>query len=272
MGEASGAAWLLLDGKLALVIAGDSGTHGDYVAIDPETGALRERGRLPLGDAPNDDLEGLASRGDKLYGILSAGWIWAWERRGGEFALVDGPYPIGPVDLPDNGKGETPPAGDGMVCPGKKVNCGRNYEGICVVDAAHASGPCAGFVASKADGKLHCLVDNAGRFAVDRTRSTRARRSGGAGGARRVARDRRCRRRRGGRRRGGRRRGRLAARNGRQAGASHGDRPRPPPPSHAVTFGRARANRAARRRRGAAVSQVASARDRPRRHEPRVLE
>jgi outer membrane protein assembly factor BamB len=176
--EASGAAWLTLDGKLALVVAGDSGNHGDYVAIDPETGALRERGKLPLGDAPNDDLEGLASRGDKLYGILSAGWIWAWERRGGEFALVDGPYPIGPVELPDKGKGETPPDGDGMVCPGKKVNCGRNYEGICIVDAPHASGPCAGFVASKADGRLYCLVDKDGRFAVERARSIQVARPG----------------------------------------------------------------------------------------------
>src|SRR5215468_4471337 len=43
--EASGAAWLTIDGKLALVVAGDSGTHGDYVIVDPETGALRERGR-----------------------------------------------------------------------------------------------------------------------------------------------------------------------------------------------------------------------------------
>jgi hypothetical protein len=191
--EASGAAWMTIDDKLALVVAGDSGNLGAYNLIDPETGAVGERGKLPLGDAPSDDLEGLASRGDKLYGILSAGWIWVWERRGTEFALVDGPYPIGPVDLPDKGKGESPPPGDGMVCPGKKVNCGRNYEGICIVDPAHASGPCAGFVASKADGHLYCLVETprvmdsngpadrterSTRFAVDRARAIAVARPG----------------------------------------------------------------------------------------------
>jgi hypothetical protein len=108
--------------------------------------------------------------------VLSAGWIWVWERHGGGFALVDGPYPLGPIDLPDKGHGDTPPRGDGMVCPGKRSNCGRNYEGLCL--APRPSGPCTGFVAAKADGKLYCLVETAGHLAIDRTRAIAVARPG----------------------------------------------------------------------------------------------
>src|SRR5262245_32682717 len=47
--EASGAAWLTIEGKLALVVVADSGNQGDYVVLDPDTGATREQGKLPLG-------------------------------------------------------------------------------------------------------------------------------------------------------------------------------------------------------------------------------
>jgi len=159
-------------------VVGDSGNAGDYAVIDPETGATGERGKMPLGDAVTDDLEGLSSRDDKLYGLLAPGWILVWQRRGSTFELVDGAYPLGPIDLPDKGHGDKPPKSDGMVCPGKKNNCGRNYEGLCLVPRAHAAGPCTGFAAAKADGRLYCLVEHAGRLQLDRSISIEITRPG----------------------------------------------------------------------------------------------
>ena len=48
-----------------------------------------------------------------------------------------------------------------MVCPGKKVNCGRNYEGLCLAPAPR-SPDCIGFAASRADGHAYCLSEQAG--------------------------------------------------------------------------------------------------------------
>ena len=53
-----------------------------------------------------------------------------------------------------------------MVCGARATNCGRNYEGLCLVDPVHAKGPCIGFAASKADGHLYCVVEEAGKLAV----------------------------------------------------------------------------------------------------------
>jgi hypothetical protein len=146
--EASGAAWLTIDGALALVVVGDSGRRGAYAILDPDTGVTREQGTLPLGDA-GDDLEGLASRGGRLYGLTSSGWLRVWERAGNGFTLVEGPAPIGGAD---------------MACGARATNCGHDYEGLCLVDPAHADGPCAGFVAARADGALYCLEEREGRF------------------------------------------------------------------------------------------------------------
>jgi outer membrane protein assembly factor BamB len=172
--EASGAAWLTIsrsrgtDGALSLIVVSDSGNDGAYVILDPDTGAVWESGKLPLG-GPGDDLEGAAVRGGKLYAISSSGWIRVWERDGGGFKLVDGPYPIGPVDL-DKGKGKKPPKSDGMVCPQAKTNCGRNYEGLCLAPETHlGNSPCVGFAAAKADGHLYCLVERDGKLELDRT-------------------------------------------------------------------------------------------------------
>jgi outer membrane protein assembly factor BamB len=163
--EASGATWLTIDGKLALVVVADSGNDGAYAILDPDTGETREQGKLPLGGG-GDDLEGLTIHRGKLTGISSAGWIRVWERTGGGFALVDGPYPLGPIDLPDKKiKPKKVDQAVGMVCEERKVNCGRNYEGICI--APKPAGPCLGFVASKADGHLYCLVERDGKLAVD---------------------------------------------------------------------------------------------------------
>src|SRR5207248_1134938 len=150
-----------------LVVMGDSGQHGAYGLIDPDDGTTREQGKLPLGDT-SDDLEGLATRGDLVYGLTSAGWVYAWKRDGAGFALADGPYALGPVDLPDkaphHGFGDVPPASDGMVCGAHGVNCGRDYEGLCLTDTA-------GFVAAKADGHLYALTTEAGKLVVHHDRA-----------------------------------------------------------------------------------------------------
>jgi hypothetical protein len=164
--EASGAAWLTIDGAPELVVISDSGNDGAYAIIDPESGETREQGKLPLG-GPGKDLEGIAARGGKLHVLTSPGWVRVYERRDGGFALVDGPYPLGPVDLDDRGDGDAPPPGTGMVCAAKHTNCGRNYEGLCLQPGA-AAGRCVGFAAAKADGHLYCLVERDGRLQVER--------------------------------------------------------------------------------------------------------
>lgn len=133
--EASGAAWMELGGKPALLVVSDSGNHGAYAIIDADTGDTKEQGQLPLGKGAGEDIEGLAAQGDRFYGITSSGWIRVWKRDGAGFQLVDGPYPLGPVDLPAKSAsgGNKPPEGDGMVCDGNSTNCGRNYEGLCLV-------------------------------------------------------------------------------------------------------------------------------------------
>ncbi|MDB4959888.1 MAG: hypothetical protein JWO36_7457 [Myxococcales bacterium] len=160
--EASGAAWLTIDGKPALVVISDSGNDGAYAIVDPDTGATLEQGKLPLKEG-SDDLEGAAGRDDKLYALSSAGWIRVWKRKDKGFELVDGPYPLGPIDLPKHGgMGDKPPKGDGMVCPIEGTNCGRNYEGLCLRPrGAGGINPllCTGFAASKADGHLYCLTE-----------------------------------------------------------------------------------------------------------------
>ncbi len=143
----------------------DSGHRGAYGLIDPETGVTTETGTLPLGTGATDDLEGVAVRGGKIHAITSAGWIRTYRRSGAGFALEDGPYAMGAIDLPPRGgAGDTPPAGNGVVCDGAVVNCGRNYEGLCLIDGPAA--PCIGFAASKADGHLYCVVEHAGRLGV----------------------------------------------------------------------------------------------------------
>jgi hypothetical protein len=165
--EASGAAWLPIDGALGLVVISDSGNDGAYVVVDPDTGVTREQGKLPLG-GKGADLEGIAARGGKLHVVTSPGWIRVYERRDQGFALVDGPYALGPIDLEGKGGGfgDTPPDGRGMVCAAKHTNCGRNYEGLCLAPGAIA-GRCVGFAAAKADGHLYCVVERGGRLQVE---------------------------------------------------------------------------------------------------------
>jgi len=183
--EASGGAWLTIDGKPELVVVGDSGNHGAYGIIDPETGQTLETGELPLSDEAGDDIEGISAHGDLIYGLTSAGWVRVWRRTApgagtagpgsprrlpGRFELVTRPYPLGPVDLPDTKNNSRAPVGDGMVCNAHIANCGRNYEGLCLAHAPR-SAACIGFAASKADGHLYCLTDEAGKLVVHHDRA-----------------------------------------------------------------------------------------------------
>ena len=168
--EASGAAWIAIGGKPHLLVVGDSGNHGAYGIIDPDTGATIETGKLPLSDETSDDLEGLSAIGDRFYGLTSSGWIQVWRRQGKGFERVEKPYPLGPVDLPDRKSRDRPPDGDGMVCGARAVNCGRDYEGLCLAPAPHAGG-CVGFAAAKADGHLYCLTEESGKLVVHRDRA-----------------------------------------------------------------------------------------------------
>lgn len=148
--EASGAAWMEIDGVLTLVVAADSGHDGMFGFVDPETGATRTTGKLPLGTGASDDIEGLASRGTRLVGITSSGYIREWEWQAGAFVLVAGPYPIG---------------GEGVVCKNaNKTNCGRNYEGLAIAPAP--IGECVGYACSKETGAIYCLKDDGGKLAA----------------------------------------------------------------------------------------------------------
>jgi hypothetical protein len=168
--EASGAAWLTIEGKPALLIVGDSGNHGGYGVVDPDTGVTVETGTLPLSDEASDDIEGLSARGARIYGLTSSGWVRVWQRKDRRFELVEKPYPLGPIDLPDTKNNNRAPKGDGMVCRGNVVNCGRNYEGLCLA-ARPRSPDCIGFAASKADGHIYCLSDEAGKLVVHHDRA-----------------------------------------------------------------------------------------------------
>lgn len=174
--EASGATWLEVDGAPAILVVGDSGTDGAYALVDPDSGAIRERGALPLGDGAGDDLEGVTAMDGKVWGLTSAGWMRVWERRGAGFALVDGPYPIAPVDasLPRHPHRSAPT--DSLACVGNGVNCGKNYEAVCLRPASPATddAACAGFAGSRADGRLWCLVKDGARVRADGSRSIAA--------------------------------------------------------------------------------------------------
>jgi hypothetical protein len=169
--EASGAAWITVDGKPALFVISDSGQKGAYAIVDAESGDTLEQGTLPLGEGAGDDLEGIAVRGNIYYVISSPGWVRTYKRVDKAFELVDAPYALGPIDIDDRGGGlgDKPPKGTGMVCAAKNTNCGRNYEGLCLLPDGAPSPPnarCLGFAASKADGHLYCVQDDRCKLVV----------------------------------------------------------------------------------------------------------
>lgn len=146
LAEASGAD--LIDAGLLLV--SDSGNRGAYVLVDPGSGAVRERGQLPLGDAA-DDLEGLAHRGDRIFALSSSGWVHEYRRDQNGFELVAAPYPIGP---------------EPWRCAKGKINCGANWEGLCLGEVTAGGRRCDGFAASMRDGALVCVAVAEGRLTL----------------------------------------------------------------------------------------------------------
>ena len=169
--EASAATWLEVDGAPAILVVGDSGTRGAYALVDPTTGALRERGALPLGDGASDDLEGITAADGRIWGLTSAGWMRVWKRQEAGFALVDGPYPIAAVDAALPRRTAHGTATDSLACAAKGTNCGKNYEAICLRPQRADDDACAGFAASRADGRLWCLVRQGERVVADGSRS-----------------------------------------------------------------------------------------------------
>jgi hypothetical protein len=161
--EASGATYVpATDGRSArLVVVGDSGTRGQLVEIDPDTGVVLAETTLPLDERANDDLEGFSHIGGTYYGLTSGGYLRTWTRGEHEYELVDEAYPIGPAGgEPD------------VVCKSpQRGNCGPNYEGLCLRDEPIATGDCAGYAASKTHGWLLCLVQSEdGRLRADLSR------------------------------------------------------------------------------------------------------
>ena len=143
--EASGSVWLrgVGDAGDSVIVVGDSGRAGAYVELSAEDGHVLRQAALPLGDGAGDDLEGLATDGQRLWGLTSAGWIRAWERDGAGFRLVLGPYSIE----------RKPP------CKPDSVNCGHDFEGLCLRPAGTVGADgCAGYAAAKAEGALYCLT------------------------------------------------------------------------------------------------------------------
>ncbi len=182
LAEASGAAPITVDGTAALLVVGDSGNHGDYAIINADTGALLEKGKLPLG-ATSDDVEALSAADGLIYGITSAGWVYRWQAAAkpkptARFVQVGEPYPIGAVDTTwrkNGGLGSKPPAGDAMSCVAEGTNCGRNYEGLCLQpDLTAAAGKdgqgCVGLAIGKADGNAYCVTWGGGKLAAQRNR------------------------------------------------------------------------------------------------------
>lgn len=146
--EASGAVWMPDN---TIVVVSDSGNDGAFVTLDAGDGHVVSSGKLPLGGA-GDDLEGLAAADGMLWAITSSGWMRAWKPRAKSagYELAVRAYRI------DNEN----------ECPIDAVNCGDNYEGLCLQPAASAAlGGCAGYAAAKTSGDLVCLVaDDNGRY------------------------------------------------------------------------------------------------------------
>jgi hypothetical protein len=131
--EASGAGWIAFRGKPALFVLSDSGNDGAFAIIDPDSGDTLAQGSIGK-SAHGDDYEGVATRGGKLYAVISNGWYIRIDQDGEQFTAT-APRALGePAQLD-----------------------GKNFEGICLDETAQGS--CIGFVASKGDGHLYCLDD-----------------------------------------------------------------------------------------------------------------
>jgi hypothetical protein len=163
LAEASGAVHVGAAGGVPahVVVVADSGNAGAFAVIDARDGSELGRGALPLDRLASDDHEGFARAGDVWVALTSSGRARYYQRRGLiGFVLERRAQPIGPID------------GDLVCREGRSINCGRNWEGLCLRDPPPTSqGACAGFAASKRDGELVCLYWRDGVLRADPTRA-----------------------------------------------------------------------------------------------------
>ncbi|MGH7328120.1 MAG: hypothetical protein ACREJX_07185, partial [Polyangiaceae bacterium] len=157
--EASGAAEVeLVPGVREMLVVSDSGNEGAAIAIRIPDGPVRSL-TLALDNGANDDLEGITWRGGHLFTLTSSGAVRRYTPDGkGGLARDGAAYRIG-----------DPP----YSCPNlEKVNCGKNYEGICLRDesSAEVQPRCIGYAASKKEGALYCVVMKDNVLSIDSVR------------------------------------------------------------------------------------------------------
>jgi hypothetical protein len=152
--EASGAAEVeLRRGTKEILVVSDSGRHGAAMAWSASGGTRALT--LAVDPSASDDFEGMAwVAPGRLYTLTSSGAVRTYVPDGSGGLRADGPtYPIG-----------SPP----LSCSDLHVvNCGKNYEGLCLRPAG-AAGKCAGYAASKQETALYCVNrDASGRLSID---------------------------------------------------------------------------------------------------------
>jgi hypothetical protein len=146
-------------GVREMLVVSDSGNSGAAILWKIPDGPVRNI-NLPLDDGASDDLEGGAWRGGHLFIITSSGAVRRYSPDGHGALAEDGSsYRIGPPPYSCADLG--------------KVNCGKNYEGLCLRADSPADGStprCIGYAASKKEGALYCVVMMDNRLAIDTVR------------------------------------------------------------------------------------------------------
>lgn len=156
--EASGAAQVeLRRGVRELFVVSDSGHKGAALLFDMATGATRAT-TLALDATAGDDVEGVAwladAAGPHLFALTSSGAVRRFSPDGaGGLKRDRDAYRLG-----------APP----ITCDSlASFNCGRNYEGLCLRPPSAPRARCAGYAASKEEGRLYCLVFEGDRLVAD---------------------------------------------------------------------------------------------------------
>lgn len=150
--EASAAAEVeLTAGVRELLVLSDSGRGGAGILLALGGGGGSRGITLPMDQPAIDDNEGIAWRGGALYALTSSGAVRRFVPDGqGGLTRDQDVYRLG--------------AAPASCADLAAVNCGRNYEGLCLRSGPSAN-PCAGYAASKAEGKLYCVgIDAGGRL------------------------------------------------------------------------------------------------------------
>ncbi len=161
--EASAAAEVeLTPGVRELLVVSDSGRKGAALLWRLPAGPSRSI-TLPLDPGASDDIEGIAwvtaqasGTAGALYTLTSSGAVRRFVPDGqGGLRRDQDAYPIGAAP---------------RACPNlRDVNCGRNYEGLCLRPRS-VSARCAGYAASKQAAELDCLIFDGDRLVADTLR------------------------------------------------------------------------------------------------------